>query len=90
MDTQHEIRLRLRFFKDISENIEIVRQKFIDRSKAISPDFLIKVRESHHSKNDKNTCNNKMQKHKKCPHRLRWTKQSADVSGIFFIAFFFF
>ena len=33
MDTQHEIRLRLRFFKDISENIEIVRQKFIDYSK---------------------------------------------------------
>ena len=47
MDTQHEIRLRLRFFKDISENIEIVRQKFIDRSKVISPDFLIKVRDNH-------------------------------------------
>lgn len=47
MDPQHEIRLRLRFFKDISENIEIVRQKFIDRSKVISPDFLIKVRYNH-------------------------------------------
>lgn len=47
MDTQHEIRLRLRFFKDISENIEIVRQKFIDYSKTKSPDYLIKIRDNH-------------------------------------------
>lgn len=47
MDTQHEIRLRLRFTKDVSENIEIVRQKFIDYSKKKSPDFLMKIRDNH-------------------------------------------
>ncbi|MEY2703846.1 MAG: hypothetical protein RLY43_2485, partial [Bacteroidota bacterium] len=29
MESQSDIRLRLRFYKDINENIEVVRAKFI-------------------------------------------------------------
>ncbi|HLP65516.1 hypothetical protein [Flavobacterium sp.] len=47
MNTENSIRLRLRFYKDIDENIEVVRQKFVDYSKVISPDFLMKIRNNH-------------------------------------------
>jgi hypothetical protein len=47
MNTENSIRLRLRFYKDIEENIEVVRQKFVDYSKVISPDFLMKIRNNH-------------------------------------------
>ena len=47
METDNEIRLRLRFFKDIEENIDVVRQKFIDYRKVISTDFYIKIRENY-------------------------------------------
>lgn len=47
MNTENSIRLRLRFYKDIDENIELVRQKFVDYSKVISPDFLMKIRNNH-------------------------------------------
>jgi hypothetical protein len=47
MNTENSIRLRLRFYKDIEENIEVVRQKFVDYSKVISPDYLMKIRNNH-------------------------------------------
>lgn len=47
METDNKIRLRLRFFKDIEENIDVVRQKFIDYRKVISTDFYIKIRENY-------------------------------------------
>ncbi|WP_396194726.1 hypothetical protein [Flavobacterium sp.] len=48
MDTQHEVRLRPRFFKDLEQNIEIVREKFVNyRQKNNSGDFLMKVRNNH-------------------------------------------
>ncbi len=47
MNTENSIRLRLRFYKDIDENIEVVRQKFVNYSKEISPDFLMKIRNNH-------------------------------------------
>lgn len=47
MHAENSIRLRLRFYKDIDENIEVVRQKFVNYSKEISPDFLMKIRNNH-------------------------------------------
>jgi hypothetical protein len=48
MDTQQEVRLRPRFFKDIDQNIAIVREKFVNyRQKNQSTDFLMKVRNNH-------------------------------------------
>lgn len=47
MDTQHEIRLRLRFSKNVSQNIDLIRQKFVDYSKNVTSDYLIKIRDNH-------------------------------------------
>lgn len=47
METDDDIRLRPRFYKDIDENIETVRQKFIDYTKHVSPGFLMKIRNNH-------------------------------------------
>lgn len=47
MESHNDIRLRPRFYKDIDENIESVRQKFIDYSKNMTPGFLIKIRPNH-------------------------------------------
>jgi hypothetical protein len=47
MDTENEIRLRLRFFKDVEGNIDVIRQKFIDHKKLISPDFFMKIRDNY-------------------------------------------
>ena len=47
METHNDIRLRPRFYKDIDENIDIVRQKFIDYAKHLSPEFLMKIRSNH-------------------------------------------
>jgi hypothetical protein len=48
MDTQQEVRLRLRFFKDLEQNIAEVREKFVNyRQKNKSTDFLMKVRNNH-------------------------------------------
>ena len=47
MDTENSIALRLRFYKDVEENIDVVRQKFIDHSNVISPDILMKIRNYH-------------------------------------------
>jgi hypothetical protein len=40
MKTNKEIRLRLRFLKNVDENIDVIKQKFINHRKVISPDFL--------------------------------------------------
>ena len=47
METHDDIRLRPRFYKDIDENIETVRQKFIDYTKHVSPGLLMKIRNNH-------------------------------------------
>jgi len=47
MNTEDSIQLRLRFYKDVDENIDVVRQKFIDHTKVVSPDFLMKIRNYH-------------------------------------------
>jgi hypothetical protein len=48
MDTQHDLRLRPRFYKDLERNIAEVREKFVNyRQKNQSTDFLMKVRNNH-------------------------------------------
>jgi hypothetical protein len=47
MDTTSDISLRPRFSIDIDENIDAVRQKFVDYAKEISPDYLMKIRNYH-------------------------------------------
>ncbi|WP_162127253.1 hypothetical protein [Flavobacterium phycosphaerae] len=47
METHNEIRLRPRFYMDIEENIDLVRQKFVDYAKHVPPGFLIKIRPNH-------------------------------------------
>ena len=47
MDANHEIRLRLRFYKDVDESIENVQQKFELYSKKDLSDFIINVHENH-------------------------------------------
>lgn len=47
MDTHNEIRLRLRFYKDVAENIDDVRQKFEDNKFRSPEDYSIKVNENH-------------------------------------------
>ncbi|MGR3789392.1 hypothetical protein ACUXZJ_00490 [Flavobacterium sp. TN-1] len=47
METENTINLRLRFYKDIDETVEGVRQKFIDYKSQISPDYVMKIRRNH-------------------------------------------
>ena len=47
METHSDIRLRLRFYKDIDENIEVIREKFVVYNKSMSSDFLMKIRGNH-------------------------------------------
>jgi hypothetical protein len=47
MDATTTIRLRLRFYKDVEENLEKVQRKFMDASQKTSDDFKIKVCENH-------------------------------------------
>jgi hypothetical protein len=47
MDANNEIRLRLRFYKDVDENIDSLRQKFEKHSKITSNDYLIKAKHNH-------------------------------------------
>jgi hypothetical protein len=47
METHNDIRLRPRFYKDIDENIDLVRQKFVTYAKQVPPGFLIKIRPNH-------------------------------------------
>jgi hypothetical protein len=47
MDANNEIRLRLRFYKDVNENIDIVRQKFEDYKVNCSEDCHLKTKHNH-------------------------------------------
>ncbi|MBF4473425.1 hypothetical protein [Flavobacterium sp. HJJ] len=47
MDTNNEIRLRLRFYKEVDQNIDSLRQKFIQFTTTKSPDFILKIKEYH-------------------------------------------
>jgi hypothetical protein len=47
MNTNNSIRLLLRFYKDVSENNEIVQQKFENYAKNDLADFKIKACENH-------------------------------------------
>lgn len=47
METNKEIRLRLRFLKNVDGNIDEIRQKFINHKKVISPDFFMKIRDNY-------------------------------------------
>lgn len=47
METHSDIRLRLRFYKDVDENCKAIREKFVVYKKTMSPDFLMKIRGNH-------------------------------------------
>lgn len=47
MEAQNDIRLRLRFYKDVPENKERIRDKFVAYKKIMSPDYLMKIRDNH-------------------------------------------
>ena len=47
MDTNNEIRLRLRFYKEVNQDIDSLRQKFIHFTTTNSPDFILKIKEYH-------------------------------------------
>jgi hypothetical protein len=47
MDAKNEIRLRLRFYKDLDENIENVREKFENFKKNCTQDCHLKMKHNH-------------------------------------------
>ena len=47
MDTNSDIRLRLRFYKDVPENIELIRQKFENYKVNWNEDCLLKIKHNH-------------------------------------------
>jgi hypothetical protein len=47
MDTAHTVRLRLRFYKDVPEKIDVVRQKFENYAQVTSEDYKISVCDDH-------------------------------------------
>jgi hypothetical protein len=47
MDANNEIRLRLRFYKDVTENIDVVRQKFEDYKINCTEDCHLKTKHNH-------------------------------------------
>lgn len=47
MDANNEIRLRLRFYKDVEENIDIVREKFQNSKKTCLQDCHLKIKHNH-------------------------------------------
>ncbi|WP_264522370.1 hypothetical protein [Flavobacterium sp. N1994] len=47
METEKNIRLRLRFYKDVEENVSVIRDKFVNYRKNLSPDFVMKIRNYH-------------------------------------------
>nr|WP_315157991.1 hypothetical protein [uncultured Flavobacterium sp.] len=47
MDASNEIRLRLRFYKEVNQNIDSLRQKFIEFTTTKSPDYILKIKEYH-------------------------------------------
>lgn len=47
MDANNEIRLRLRFYKDVNKNIDTLRQKFENYIKTDSEKYFVKIRGNH-------------------------------------------
>lgn len=47
MEADKSIALRLRFYKDLDETVDIVRQKFIDYKSRLPKDYLMKIRNNH-------------------------------------------
>ncbi len=47
MDANNEIRLRFRFYKDVTENIDLVRQKFENYKLNCTEDCHLKIRHNH-------------------------------------------
>jgi hypothetical protein len=47
METPNDIRLRLRFYEDVEDNIAVVREKFVNYRKHLSSDFMMKIRNNH-------------------------------------------
>lgn len=47
MNPKNEIRLRLRFYKEVNQNIDSLRQKFIQFTTTHSPDYILKIKEYH-------------------------------------------
>ena len=47
MDANHEIRLRLRFYKDVNETIAVIKKKFEDYEIKTSEDYFLKIKENH-------------------------------------------
>lgn len=47
MNTEDSISLRLRFYKDLNETVDVVRQKFIDYKERLPSDYQMKIRRNH-------------------------------------------
>ncbi|MDA6069133.1 GTP-binding protein [Flavobacterium sp. AC] len=47
MDTNNDIRLRLRFYKEVDQNIDSLLQKFNYFTTKNSPDFILKIKGYH-------------------------------------------
>lgn len=47
MDANKELRLRLRFYKDVPQNIDALRVKFADYAQIKSKDYFVKIRGYH-------------------------------------------
>lgn len=47
METSNNVRLRLRFYKDVAEEITLVRKKFEDYAQKVPGDFKISVCDDH-------------------------------------------
>ncbi|SEG01676.1 hypothetical protein [Flavobacterium urumqiense] len=47
MDSNNELRLRLRFYKDVPENVDNLCLKFKNHTQKISEDYSIKIERSH-------------------------------------------
>jgi hypothetical protein len=47
MNTTNDIRLRLRFYKDLNENVDTLRQKFEKYTTINSSDYFVKIRGYH-------------------------------------------
>ncbi|MFM2368377.1 MAG: hypothetical protein RL619_677 [Bacteroidota bacterium] len=45
MDDNNKIRLRLRFYKEVNQNIDSLRQKSIHFTTTKYPDYILKIKE---------------------------------------------
>ncbi|MBK0370427.1 hypothetical protein [Flavobacterium agrisoli] len=47
MEVDNEVRLLLRFYKDVSQNTDVVIQKFIDFKQQKNPNYSLKISDNH-------------------------------------------